>query len=291
MQSSYYLQLNNHLSDNFRIMKFIKLLSFTFLLSLLTVFLTSCDTTSTNSEPGKGNVKLQFKTISGSSSSKVVSSGNTVTSSHDSLIIEGTNGILQIDDIRFIVEEFEMDPSDADDDSTELEEFESKPFFVDLPLGEETLSLANSDIQAGFYEELEFKVENLDFDEEGEDEEHQALADSIRSEFADWPNKASMVIVGTFTPSDGDPQSFMAFAEAEIEIELEFDPPLEVAEDNMQQVVSVQINPTRWFEQSDGTVLNLTDYDWDQDQQLLEFEAEFENGVEEIEVDEEEDDE
>ena len=272
-------------------MKLTKLLSFGALIALLIGFLTSCDTTTTNTEPGDGNVKLQFKTIHGTSSSKAVSSGYTTSSSHDSLLIEGSNGTLQIDDIRLIVAEFEMDPSDADDDSTELEEFESDPFFVDLPLGEETLSLANSQIQAGLYEELEFEVEDLDFDEEeGEEQQHQALVDSIRSEFADWPNEASMMVAGTFTPTGGDPQGFTVFAEAEIEIEREFNPPLEVTEDNIQQVVSVRINPTRWFEQSDGSVLDLSQYDWDQHHQLLEFEAEFENGIEEIEVDDEDED-
>lgn len=265
---------------NFIAMKLIKILSFTTLLALLTAFMTSCDTTGTNA-PGEGIVKLQFKTVSGNSSAKAVSS------SHDSLLIEGTNGTLRIDDIQFIVEEFELEPSDANDDSTELEEFESKPFFVDLPLGEETLSLANSQIQAGFYEELEFNVENLDFEDEGEDdEEHRALADSIRTEFSDWPDKASMVVVGSFTRVDGDPQPFKVYFDAEIEIEREFNPPLEVTEDNIQQVVTVRINPIKWFERSDGSVFDLSQYDWDENQQLLEFEAEFENGVEEIEVDE-----
>ncbi|WP_445666590.1 hypothetical protein [Fodinibius sp. AD559] len=266
-------------------MKLTKLLSFATLIALLISFLTSCDTTGTNAEPGDGNVKLQFQTVSGSSSSKTVSSGNTTASSHVSLLIEGTNGTLQIDDIRFVVAEFELDPSEADEDSTELEEFESKPFFVDLPLGEETLSLANSQIQAGLYEELEFEVEDLDFeDEEGDNGERQTLADSIRSEFPDWPDKASMIITGSFTPTDGDPQPFKVFAQAEIEIEREFSPPLEVTEDNIAQTVSVRINPTTWFKQSDGSVMDLTQHDWDQHQQLLEFEAEFENGVEEIEA-------
>ncbi|WP_445664538.1 hypothetical protein [Fodinibius sp. AD559] len=273
-------------------MKLTKLLSFTALFALLIAFLTNCNTTGTNAEPGEGNVTLQFKTVSGSTTSKTVSSGNTTSSSHDSLLIEGTNGTLKIEDIRFIVAEFELDPSEADDDSTELEEFESQPFFVDLPLGEETLSLANSQIQAGLYEELEFEVENLDFEneEQGEDEEHQALADSIRSKFPDWPAKASMIITGTFTPTDGAPQSFKVFVDAEIEIERAFNPPLEVTEDNIEQMVSVRINPTTWFEQSDGSVMDLTQYDWDEHQQLLEFEAEFENGVEEIEVDDDFDD-
>lgn len=265
-------------------MKFTKLLSYTTLFASLAFFISSCDTTSTNTELGEGNLELQFKTASNSSPSKTNSSGTTA-STHDSLTIEGNNGTLQIDDIRFIVSEFELEPVDASDDSEEIEEFESRPFFVDLPLGEDVLSLANNQIQAGLYEELEFNVEDLDFDDGGEEEEHQALADSIRTEFSDWPDEASMVLVGTFTSTDGQTQSFKVFAKAEIEIEREFNPPLEVTDNNIQQVVSVRINPTRWLAKEDGSVLDLTQYDWDEYEELIEFEVEFEDGVEEIEVD------
>lgn len=271
-------------------MKLSKLLLFTVQIGLLIALISSCDTTSTNTEPGQGSVELQFKTVSGSSSSKSVSSGK-VSSSDDSLTIEGTNGTLLINDILFIVEKFKLEPADTDNDSTEIEEFESEPFFVDLPLSDSSLSLANSRIQAGLYEELEFEVKDLDFEdeEESEDQEHQELADSIRSEFPDWPDEASMVLIGTFIPSDGDPKSFKVFAKAEIEIELEFNPPLEVTGDNIQQVVSVQINPSRWVQQEDDNVLDLSRYDWNEHQQLLEFEAKFKDGVEDIEVDDDED--
>lgn len=267
-------------------MKFTNVHSFITLFALLAFLITSCDTTSTTTEPGKGegNVKLQFKTVSGSSSAKTASTG-TIASTHDSLTIEGTNGTLQIDDIRFIVSEFELEPADAEGDAEDIEEFESQPFFVDLPLGEEALSLANNQVQAGLYEELKFKVEDLDFDDEEEENEYHALADSIRSVFSDWPDEASLVLTGTFTPADGQPQSFKVFAKAEIEIEREFNPPLEVTEDNMQQVVSVRINPAKWLVQEDGSVLDLRQYDWNENEELIEFEVEFEDGVEEIEVD------
>lgn len=257
-----------------------------------------CDMLGTSDSPGQGMVHLQFKTVNSSSPAKAASN-------HDSLIVEGSNGTLVIDDIRFIVEEFELErEDDACEDNTaeggdDCEEFESKPFFVDLPLNNDTLSLANDDIRPGLYEELEFEVKDLDFDEEGEDEDegeneeddamHQALADSIRSIFPAWPDDASLVITGTFTPNDGEARSFKVFAEAEIEIEREFEPPLEVTDENMDQVVSVRINPSRWFEKSDGTVFDLSQYDWDENQMLLEFSAEFKDGVEEIEVDDDRD--
>ncbi|MDR8389564.1 hypothetical protein NC796_00355 [Aliifodinibius sp. S!AR15-10] len=258
--------------------------------------LSSCDTTSsgTNPDQGSGNVKLQFKTVNGSHS-KALSTDYTA-SDHDSVIVDGSNGSLQLDDIRFIVGKFKFEYEDdgcAEADTSEgpdCEEFEAEPFFVDLPLNEDTLSLANDEIGAGLYKKIEFEVKDLDFEneEEGEEQEHQALADSIRSEFPEWPDEASMIITGTFTPTDGDPHPFKIFAKAEIEIEHEFEPPLEVTDDNMQKVVSVNINPARWLQQEDGTVINLGKYDWDEHGELLEFSAKFKDSIEEIRVDEEE---
>lgn len=272
-----------------------KLLTPIVLIFLLAGLIAGCDTISSDNRSGEGVVKLQFKTV-GNSSAKTASSGNTIMD-HDSLSVEGTNGTLQIDDIRFIVDKFKLEPADTDEEEdsldTNTEEIDSEPFFVDLPLSNDTLSLGGDRVQPGIYEELEFEVDDLDFDdeEEGEDQEHQALADSIRAEFPDWPDEASMVIVGTFTPTDGDPRSFKVFAKAEIEIEREFNPPLEVTESNMQQVLTVRINPTQWLLREDGSVINLSNFDWDEHQELLEFSAKFKDGVEEIEVEEEEFDE
>lgn len=278
------------------IMKLKKLLSVTFLLTFLTGILAGCNIFESDDKVAKGDVQLQFKTTPSGSSAKTVAGGYYM-ADHDSLVVDGSNGTLQIDDIRFVIEEFKLEPTEADEEEdtldTESEEFEAGPFWVDLPLGVDSLSLATSQIQTGIYKELEFNVEDLNLDEEDdEDNEGQrALADSIRVEYPDWPDEASMVLTGSFTPSDGNRQSFKVFANAEIEVEREFEPPLEVTEDNIQEVLSVNINPTKWFLRSDGTVIDLSGYDWDQTQELLEFESEFEEGVEEVEVDEKRDDE
>lgn len=268
---------------------------------VLATFLSSvfagCDTVNTENQDGQGTITLQFKTVTGSSQ-KAVSSDNTIME-NDSVTIEGTNGSLHIDDIRFIVEKFKFEVEDdgcedADnEEGPDCEEFEAEPFFVDLPLNEDTLSLANDQIEPGLYKEIEFEVEDLDFEDEDEDEEvqeqqeHQALADSIRAVYPDWPDEASMVIRGTFTSNDDSTKSFKVFAKAEIEIEREFEPPLEVTEENMEQVVSVRINPARWLRQEDGSVIDLSKYDWNEHHELLEFSAEFEDGIEDIEVEEE----
>ncbi|MGM0588686.1 MAG: hypothetical protein ACQETE_09750 [Bacteroidota bacterium] len=266
------------------------------LTALLIGFISGCDNTGTDPQlnAGEGDVKIQFKTNS-NNLAKTATIHNSLLA-NDSLVIEGTNGKLQIDDIRFIVSEFKLEPADADEETdsldTEAEDFEAGPFWVDLPLGSDSLTLGNSPIKAGVYEELEFEVEDLDLDdEEDEDPQLQPLADSIRSEFPDWPDDASLLVIGTFTPTNGSPQPFKVYAEAEIEIEREFSPPLEVIEgNNLRSVLSINFHPASWFENSDGSVIELDDFDWDQTEELLEFEAKFEDGVEEIDSDKEEDD-
>lgn len=276
-------------------MKLKKLLSFTFLVIFLIGFITGCNIFDSDDKVTKGDVQLQFKTTPTGSSAKTVAGGYYM-ADHDSLVVDGSNGTLQINDIRFVVEEFKLEPSESDEEEdtldTKSEEFEAGPFWVDLPLRVDSLSLATGQIKTGVYKELEFNVEDLNLDEEDDEdnEGHRALADSIRVEFPDWPDEASMVLIGSFTPSDGNKQSFKVFANAEIEVEREFNPSLEITEDNVQEVLSVKINPTKWFLRSDGTVIDLSGYDWDQTQELLEFEAEFEEGVEEVEVDEKRDD-
>lgn len=261
----------------------------------LAAFFTGCDTTGTDSGEQKGKVRLQFKTVSGSTSAKSADGGQ-VTMAGDSMVIAGSNGTLQIDDVRFIVAKFKLEPADVDEEAdsleTENEEFESEPFFVDLPLNEASYNLLSGEVEPGLYEELEFEVKDLDFDEEdkenGEEEDgsdFQALGDSIYAVYPEWPEEASMVITGTFAPTDGDPQPFKIFAKAEVEIEREFEPSLEINETTAARVVTVNLNPSGWLTEDDGTVYDLSRYDWDTHHELLEFSAKFKEGVEDIDVD------
>lgn len=273
----------------------IKLIPYTLALLIFSILaLTSCD--STSDDGSQSNLTLQFQTNSSSSSLNKVS--NTASGQFDdTLRIDGNNGTLKIDDIRFIVEEFELERSDGEcedlegDEQEGCEEFEADPFFVDLPLDGELLNLDTSPIQAGLYEKLEFEVENLDFDEEDtdEDESKQELRDQVRSAFPDWPESASMVITGTFADNEGNETPFKTFAEAEVEIELEFSPPLEVGEDTINRLLRINIDPARWFTNSDGSVTDLSQHDFDSTGSLFELEVEIENGFLSVEVDDEDD--
>lgn len=251
-------------------------LSFIAALVASVLLLGACDSTGPATEGS--NVEVGFAT----SYTNLGTAAATAKSNHDSLEIPGSNGTLEISDVRLIVSELELE---GDADSAE---FEGDPSFLDLPLDTTDIApVATSQIPPARYNELEFEVEDVDIEPNEDDEQAlQNLRDSIRADFPNWPEGASMVVVGTFTPDGGGPQGFTTYFEAEIEVERELDPALEVTGDGLSRGLTVELDPTRWFRRSDGTVQDLTQTDGE----LTELEVEFEDGVADIEVDDDDDD-
>lgn len=205
----------------------------------------------------------------------------------DELVLTGSNGTLVITDIRMIVAEFEMEGPDAcvpaqDAEDPELEkcEFESDPFLLDLPHDGSQLTVATADLPSGVYTELEFEVENLDEDEDDDfGDALVGLRQQMRAAYPLFPDRASMVVSGTFTRQGGAEEAFTVYLDAEVEVEMDLIPAL-IIEDEDPRTVTVRMDPAGWF-LTDGLVSKLSAFDG----QLLEFEAEFENGVHEVEWD------
>ena len=248
------------------------------------VLLGACDSAGPSRQTS--GVEVGFATSYSTSSSTSAQASLAARSAPDPLVISGSNGTLKITDLRLIVSGVELE---GDADSTE---FEADPTFLDLPLDTTDVApLATSEIPPAAYNEFEFEVEDVDIEENDDDE--QALRDlreTIRNEFPNWPKGASMGVVGTFTPDGDTTSAFTTYFEAEIEVEQELRPDLEVHGDGLSRSLTVKLDPTRWFSNADGTVRNLAQLDYDSTRTLNEFEAEFEDGVTEIEVDGEEDD-
>ena len=232
------------------------------------------------------------------------------TAAASAIAISGSNGTLTIDDIRFVVAEFELERADADDacggargalvarddddddeedghddeddDGDDCEEFETPPQFVRLSLDGEAVPSVVQPVPPGLYEELEFEIEDLDLDD-GDDDgfEIEQLYQAILAEVPDWPEDASLLVAGSFTPTEGSPTGFRVFFEAEIEIEIEFPPPGLDLTGDADPRVTVIVDPALWFGRPDGTVLDLSQFDG----HLVEFEFEMEHGFPEIELD------
>ena len=244
-----------------------------------------CDTVGTSgnsTDPGSQPVTVGFSVVDQASPS-----GVTKAASDEMLTIEGTNGTLRLHDVRLIVAEVKLK---AEDDSTgEGPDFETPAAYLDLPFSATTIKpVADADIPVDTYDGFEFEVEDVDptdDDLSAEQQAHlEALLDTIRTDYEDWPTDASMVAVGTFTPTGGDVLDFRTYFEAEIEIELDLEPALEVTADGLSRSITVRLDPAQWLKQADGTVVNLAESDYRRTEQLYELEAEFENGVAEIEL-------
>jgi hypothetical protein len=249
-------------------------------LGALVLFLAACEG---GTGPGNGgNVVVKFGTGSSSSIRATAMTAGDLALASD-LTVTGTNGTLNIDDIRFIVEELELrssesnaacddnegedddlrvsadhgdgqsgdDEEDDDEDETSDEcEFDGGPFIVDLPLdGKATITTEN--VPAGTYDSFKFKIDDLEGgdDDEADDRVHapQLLSD-IRAVYPDFPARASMVVHGT---QNGTP--FTVYFRSKIRVEQAISPPLVVPGD---QVLTVNLDPSMWFKVG-NQVLNL----------------------------------
>lgn len=221
----------------------------------------------------------------------------------ESVEVSGSNGVLSIDTAHVIMSEFELDRMDdfdrCDDDGDDGDDgsddgddslcpdFDAPPSFLSLPLGNGPKTVVSAEIPVGRYDELEFEIEDLDDDEDDaiEAQQIEELRAEIRAQYPNWPRDASMRVAGTFTPTGGEPEPFVVYLEAEIEVELEFDTPFTVTETDVGRTITVELDPADWFTLGNGTVINLADHDYETTGSLLEFEVEIENGFKSVEHD------
>lgn len=232
--------------------------------------------------PGSGG-KVAIKFGAGSSSAV---RGNLIASSApgiaSDLTVTGTNGSIDIQDIRFIVEEIKLKSTEgtggcAENDSADDHgnddvlfraddrhgggeadnenenddcEFEGGPFIVDLPLDGNT-TIATENVPPGTYDHVSFKVDDLeggDDDEADDSANAPNLLNQIRTVYPDFPSRASMVVKGT---QNGTP--FTVYFRSKMRINQVIDPPLTVPG---SQVLTVKLDPSMWFKNGDQ-VLNL----------------------------------
>jgi hypothetical protein len=260
---------------------------------LLPVAVAACSDASTS--PGSSTSKqvtVNFSTValaSGAVSrdlSRSVARDVSSAGAADSLVIAGTNGTLVINDVHFVVSKFELKRADVDCDSVahedDCERFRAAPSFLALPLNGGTVTAVSQEVPVGSYRKLKFEVKDFEVDDDGDAEEAQqtqSLLATVRQAYPDWPEKASMVVAGSYTPAgDSTAVPFRAYFKAEINIEKEFNPPLEIAATDASRSLSVVIDPTAWFKRGDGSVVDLSAYDYQHTSQLVEFEVEMEHG-------------
>jgi hypothetical protein len=130
---------------------------------------------------------------------------------------------------------------------------------------------------------VEFEVKDLEVDVGDADDASDAariaaVLAQVRATYADWPAGASMVIVGTFTPTGGVAQPFRSYFDADLEVERLLNPPLVV--DATSTGLTIDLRPDLWFKNTDGTVRNLALSNFATTGTLIDFDVEFEDGCE-----------
>jgi hypothetical protein len=270
---------------------------------LLPAFAAGCDNGPTSSST-PGQVAIRFTTAGGPSASRAAGL-SFASSAAGGLSVQGANGTLSITDVRLIVSRFELRrvagscPTDsttvagthadrgADDggnhgDDSRCRRFRAGPSVLALPLDGTPVTVATDSVPAGTYGSVKFKVEDL-ADERGEHESGhggdddaqeqaglQGVLAQVRSAYPNFPETASMVVQGTFTPTGGAAQPFTVYFRAHIDVEKRLDPPLTVPGTT---AVTIAVDPTLWF-RSGANVVDLAA----QNGKLLGFEVEMEHG-------------
>jgi len=254
--------------------------------TLLVAGLAACDGSPTGFEDA-ASLSLGFRAESGSSGSSgsaVFTDGSQL---RPSIEVSGDNGTLTIDSVFLVVDEFKAEAEEGDCEGDAPEEacarFEAEPFFLNLPLevdsdGEsDTEVLAEVPVQPGTYTSFKFETK------QPQDSVLAAIRDPEGHGLENWPGEASVLVVGDF---EGDP--FRAFLQAEVKVVLPIDPPLEVTDEEDADRITVVLNPGQWFIEEDGTVEDLTRFDYDPEtgEPVTKLEVKFLEGFTKIEVDE-----
>ena len=265
----------------------------TVLTLICAAFMAACGDSTGGTDPGT-SVAIKFGTAGSAASPSSAASFSVAGGQAGDVAghIVGTDGELNLTGIWVIVEEFELEPvetADCDDSegTDDCADFEQKYFFISVPLDGTTITVVSAEIPDGSYDELEFEVDDVEVD--ADDPEEQADADliaallvTVRGQFPNWPDKASMLVKGTWTPTGGAPVSFEfeTYFDADIEVEMDLVPVLTVADGVASRDLTILLQPARWFLRADGTVWNLKDLEG----QLVDFDLEIEDGFE-LEID------
>lgn len=215
----------------------------------------------------------------------------------DSLVLSASNGKLVLTDLRLIVARLKLDGSEhscasAQGEGKNCKDFTLPPSFAQVPLATGAVTVAAGSATPGTYTEVELRVKNFDVsddddeDDMDDDADHgnraalaQALADA-RAAYPDWPDRASMVVTGRFTPAGDGQQSkaFKVYFRAELKVELDLVPPLVVTETGASRTVTVTLTPEAWFTGTDGKVADLSAFDFAKTNKVVEFKASMKKG-------------
>lgn len=170
---------------------------------------------------------------------------------------------LVITEAKFRVSELEFESALGDDKS----DIEVGPVILSLNLDGGLTEVGIADVPSGMYDELEFEIEKRD------DDDKTILDADFSSEDG---SEYSVVIKGLLNGEE-----FMFRSGKDFSVELEFEPAVEI-NDDQQISVTLVFDITRWFADASGNVLDPTNAE-----NLSQIEANIENSLDVFEDDDE----
>jgi hypothetical protein len=141
-----------------------------------------------------------------------------------------------IDEVKLYIKEMEMDGA------RNTKDFKTSNFVLNLPLDGSRFRITHTEIPAGFYNELELKIEKPKKNEDVDD-----------PDFKDGSNRYSLVVNGVYNG-----QQFIFRSTEDFEIDVDMNPHLQIAE-GQNTVIAIDIDFEGWFRQSNGEILNPSD--------------------------------
>jgi len=174
----------------------------------------------------------------------------------------------EIQEVRFFVEEMELES--VTEDSLD---FEVENFIVNLPLDGSPLTITERVIPQGLYDEFELEVERPDDDD----------IEVNDPDFRDENGSYSVVVKGLYKGEE-----FTYRSREDFEIEMDLNPPLEITgSESTSLVINIDVNS--WFKDSDGMDLDPKDFN---NSELIDdnIENSFEGYEEEFDDDDDDDD-
>jgi hypothetical protein len=217
--------------------------------------LAGCDGTSTNLEStAPVSVRLE---LTGAGASKA--------SADEPLVLVGEDGTLSISDVRFILDSFSLAVSHEGCEESGCAPIEAGPVFVDVPLDLESLELFVAEVPLGSYSSLEFAIAGLG-------PEDASLATEIRNQFPNWPDEASVAVMGSFAPVDASPvRPFTIYIGADVDVSLQVNPPFELTEEHVEKALTLGVDVLSWLPTEVPHNIDISGYDYDTTGEVIPF--------------------
>lgn len=195
-----------------------------------------------------------------------------------SLSMEGSNGTLVLEEVHLLVDRLGIETADGaclrragpatGDDALDAvgrcQTLGTGPFVVELPLDGVPVNVTDDLLPPGRYTGLQLTVVTLEeADRAVEDGSRPSVPSRVRDAFPRWPGEAGLRVAGVFVPADGSAtRRFVTYLSGGPSLALNFTASVELETTTRPVGMTVVVDPRAWFVRDDGSVPDLSTFDF-----------------------------